>query len=124
MAPNFLGRQIAHSDYLDTSDTKYTFAMIPDTVQELGSANLVSSVSFEDSNKHKPALDIDIPMHVFPSSTKGCNHLYFDVDMTWDQYVKLLDVMEEVGILQAGFVKASKKRGATYLRLPWVKKKV
>ena len=73
---------------------------------------------------HTPVLDIDIPATLVPSSTPGKNHLYLDVPMSWDQYTKLLDVMAEVGILEPGYVSASKKRGFTAVRLPWIRKPV
>jgi hypothetical protein len=73
---------------------------------------------------HTPVLDIDIPATLIPSSTPGKNHLYFNCPMSWDQYTKLLDVMAEVGILEPGYVSASKKRGFTAVRLPWIRKPV
>jgi hypothetical protein len=42
--------------------------------------------------------------------------------MPWGQYVKLLDVMAECGILEPGYVGASKARGFSAVRLPWVSK--
>jgi hypothetical protein len=71
---------------------------------------------------HTPVLDIDIPAAFIPSSTPGKNHLYLNAPMTWEQYVKLLDVLAEVGILEPGYVSASKARGFTAVRLPWIQK--
>lgn len=71
---------------------------------------------------HTPVLDIDVPASLVPSSTPGKHHLYIDVPMSWDDYCKLLDVMAEVGILEPGYVSASKARGFTAVRLPWVRK--
>lgn len=73
---------------------------------------------------HTPVLDIDIPATLIPSSTPGKNHLYLNTPMTWEDYCKLLDVMAEVGILEPGYVSASKKRGFTAVRLPWIQKPV
>lgn len=73
---------------------------------------------------HRPALDIDIPMTVLPSSTPGHGHLFFDVPMIWEHYEQLLDVLAIVGILESGYVGASKARRQTILRLPHVTKPV
>lgn len=71
---------------------------------------------------HKPVLDLDFPAKLIDSSTPGHHHLLIDKELTWHQYVKLLDVMQEVGLLEPGYVSASKERGFTCVRLPWVKK--
>lgn len=84
-------------------------------------ANLVSSLCAD--GLHRPALDIDIPCRVVPSSTPGHCHLYFDtVALDWPSYVELLDALKAAGILGSGFVAHSKNRGQTLLRLPHVKK--
>lgn len=71
---------------------------------------------------HKPVLDIDMPVMLVPSSTRGHNHLYIDAPMSWDHYAKLLKVLGEVGILEPGYVRASLYRESTWLRLPWIGK--
>jgi len=71
---------------------------------------------------HKPVLDIDMPVKAIPSSTEGHFHLYIDKEMSWDNYVKLMKVMAEVGILEEGYVNASISREYSACRLPWVKK--
>lgn len=71
---------------------------------------------------HKPVLDIDLPVKVVPSTTKGHFHLYIDKEMSWKKYLKLLDVLVEVGIIEDGYAGASEQRGFTAVRLPWVKK--
>lgn len=76
----------------------------------------------EPTGTHTIALDIDHRVRVVPSSTPGNSHLYIDVELEWEQYEKLLDVLGEIGVVQPGYVAASKRRKATHLRLPWVKK--
>lgn len=71
---------------------------------------------------HRVALDIDVPAALIPSSTPGHSHLIIDTQMPWEQYEKLLDALAEAGIVQQGYVGASKRRRASCLRLPWVKK--
>ena len=73
-------------------------------------------------NAHKVALDIDLPIKVIESSTPGHGHLYIDHEMSWENYVKLMEVMVEVGLLERGYLGASLQRGFTSLRLPWIKK--
>lgn len=90
------------------------------TPDEHHPANLVSSLC--EDGYHRPALDIDIPAIAVPSSTPGHCHIYFDVPLEWGAYVKLLDALVEAGILEQGYVAASKSRGQTLLRLPGVPK--
>jgi len=71
---------------------------------------------------HKPVLDIDMPVKIFPSSTEGHFHLFIDKEMSWEDYCKLMNVMAEVGILEQGYVNASIARGCSAVRLPWIKK--
>lgn len=87
------------------------------TTDDVAEAQVVSSESLDG---HRPLLDLDFPAALVPSSTPGHHHLYIDKPMSWDDYVKLLDVLAEVGLLEPGFVSASKQRRATFLRLPWV----
>ena len=74
------------------------------------------------SKKHRVVLDLDMPAAVISSSTPGHGHLYIDHELSWDEYVRLMDVMAEVGLLERGYVAASKRRGFTTVRLPWVRK--
>ena len=101
------------SDSPDQSETR--------TECERNDANLISS----DCGKgiHKPVLDFDFPCRLIPSSTEGCFHLYIDKPMDWDTYEKLLQTLNEVGLLQDGFAKKSIERKATFVRPPWIKKK-
>lgn len=82
--------------------------------------NLVSSLT--DDGYHAPAIDIDLPTHLVPSSTPGHFHLYFDKKMKWKEYEKLLKVMVEVGLVEQGFYEQAKRFQQTYLRLPHIKK--
>lgn len=85
--------------------------------------NLISSLC--EDGLHRPALDIDIPCRVVPSSTEGHCHIYFDeVALTWEKYVDLLNALAEAGILDRKYVEHSIARGQTLLRPPWVHKAV
>jgi hypothetical protein len=92
-------------------------------------ANVFSSllqgqeVNDPDDALHTIALDIDHRMRVVDSSTEGHGHLYIDCQMPWRDVKKLMAVMAEVGLLEPGYVKASERRLATHLRLPWETKR-
>lgn len=80
------------------------------------------TLMFQPSGVHKPVLDIDFPVVALESSTPGHSHLFIDKELTWDEYVKVLNVLAEVGIIEQGFVNASMSRKHTAVRLPWIKK--
>jgi hypothetical protein len=75
-------------------------------------------------SNHAILLDIDVPAWLVPSSTEGHSHLYVDVHCREEDYFAFLDAAAKVGLIQYGYASASKKKGATFLRLPWVKKPV
>jgi hypothetical protein len=88
-------------------------------------ANVVGSrVTDFDSRReiHAPALDIDLPCRLVPSSTDGHFHLYIDKLMPWPDYVHLMRVLQDVGILEHGYVDSAIARGQSFLRLPHVRK--
>lgn len=76
----------------------------------------------QDVVLHRPVIDIDHRLVAVESSTAGHSHLYVDLMMPWEDVVKLLEVMAEVGLVEPGYVNASKTRGHTAVRLPWVSK--
>ncbi len=42
--------------------------------------------------------------------------------MGWDTYVTMLDALAYAGIIEPGYAEASKARGFSAVRLPWVSK--
>jgi hypothetical protein len=72
--------------------------------------------------RHKVVLDIDLPVTVLPSTTPGHHHLFIDHEVAWDDYVNLLEALAACGLVEPGYVNASKQRGYSCVRLPWVKK--
>lgn len=102
---------------------EYTGAGEP--TDDLTKAEVVTSLVEVDDvfyERHRPILDIDFPVVSLPSSTEGHHHLYLDKQLTWSQYRKLLEVLSEVGIIEANYAKASIARQHTAVRLPWIKK--
>ena len=77
---------------------------------------------FRNKDMHYIALDIDLPVVVVPSSTEHHTHLYIPKEVTWKQYLKFIEACVEIGIVERGYLEASKRRKATFLRLPWIKK--
>ncbi len=73
---------------------------------------------------HAPVIDIDVPHALVPSSTPGKGHLYLDVPMSTEKLMQLLKVMADVGVVEHGYYAASRARGFSAVRLPWVKKGV
>ena len=96
----------------------------------LGVADIITSMVLhtdEYKNRtptqmHTFVVDIDLPATLMPSSTPGHSHLYIESYMSWSQYVKVLDAMAEAGIIEYGYVNASKARGFTAVRLPWIRR--
>lgn len=93
---------------------------------DLGQAHTWSSELVDaEGNRtgyHTVMLDIDHPVRVVPSSTKGHYHLYIDVPVNETDYFLLLDTLALAGVVEPGYVEASKARASTHLRLPWVDK--
>lgn len=71
---------------------------------------------------HRPVLDLDFDAHLAPSTSADHHHLYLDKVLTWSDYVKLLNVLAEVGLIEPGYRDASIAREFTAVRLPWVAK--
>lgn len=115
----------ATGDSINSGDPRFVQADLEHDrkqVETYGEANLISSyVTGEgDDALHRPALDLDFKAQLFESRS-GHYHLYLSKHVTWSQYVKLLEVMGEIGLLEEGYVSASKARGMTFLRVPVVR---
>lgn len=91
-------------------------------VDKIEDANLVSSHIKNDI--HAPAIDLDFPAYLVPSTTPGHFHLYIEKEMQWKDYKKLLDTLLEVGLINKGWYDISMKFEQTYLRLPHIKKEL
>lgn len=83
---------------------------------ERAEADLVSSEVGD--GLHAPAIDIDLPCRVIPSSTPGHFHLLIEKAMSWKQYENLLKAMVDAGVVEQGFYTMAKACKATYLRVP------
>jgi hypothetical protein len=85
-------------------------------------ANILTSDVAGKPGMHKLALDIDLPARLLPTTTPGHWHLYIDHEMPWDAYVRILDALAEAGVIEKGYARASKIRGYTSVRPPWLAK--
>jgi len=118
---NVTGGDVEGGDYTQSDDGK--------TVSEQEANIITSQLAGQQLNEldtnaglHAPVLDIDFGAQLLPSSTPGHFHLYFEKAMTWDKYCGLLRALGDVGILEAGYVKASLRRGYSSVRKPGVYK--
>jgi hypothetical protein len=124
----FPGNRLLHVNNMSTEEaTLPNEQRIPTT--DLDYANVCTSGydhpvgnGPDDNLWHRPVLDMDFPVQVHSSSTPGHCHVYIDKVLPWEAYVRLLEVMAEVGLLEPGYVRASVERGHTAARLPWVNK--
>lgn len=97
----------------------------PDDEAPLSEANVVTSRRKTDG-KHALVLDLDHPSWLLASSTPGHYHLIVDVPggITAKKYFRLLRALADAGVIEEPFARLSARRGASYIRLPWVKKKI
>lgn len=107
-----MSRKYYHCEALNNKDATYDDKKIVPTTPE--KANLISSLC--ENGMHKPALDIDLDIEVYPSSQVGHHHLYIDKEMSWEQYCKLLKALVDAGIVEEKYMDASLARGQTLLR--------
>ena len=93
-------------------------------VEEAADATLVSSFPAGDwaVDYHLPVLDLDYEAHLEPSSTIGHYHLYLDRFVEHGKYMKLLEALADCDLIERGYNDAAQKRGATFVRMPGVRK--
>lgn len=99
----------------------------PDSLEpteSLDDADIVTS-QYKDlagEERHMIVLDLDCPVALIPSTTWGHSHLYIDMPMSWEKYKAILDALADAEVVERGYAEASKRRGFTCVRLPWVAK--
>lgn len=79
-------------------------------------ANLITSKTEKD-NIHLPCFDIDMPCRLVPSKTPGHYHLLIEKEMTWENYQLMLNALAIVGVVEQGYVEASRNLGRTAIRV-------
>ena len=91
-------------------------------VERIEDANVVSSDSRGIKEMHYPVIDLDVPVHLVPSSTPGHSHLYIDKEVSRGQFESILWALTDAGIVEDGYYAMFIKRGRADVRLPWVQK--
>lgn len=81
-------------------------------------ADLVCSDDPYRPGLHRPLIDFDLPVTLFPSGTPGNSHLYIDKAVSFEHYLGILKAFAEAGIVQWGYYDATKTRGYGSLRHP------
>lgn len=71
---------------------------------------------------HAPVLDLDLEHIYYLSTTPGHAALLLNVALTWEDYLRLIDLLEELSIIEFGFAEATRQRGYSACRTPWTKK--
>lgn len=99
-----------------TTDEELTEVPLGDSTAQMASSLLTNG-------RHSPALDIDFPARLEPSSSPGHFHLYLDgIEMDDTTYGDLLKALHKAGVIQTGILKRWHASGMTLLRLPHVRK--
>lgn len=93
----------------------------PTEPADIDLANIVTSRVDGVAEVHFPVIDIDFPCTLVESSP-GKHHLYIDHPVAEHKYWAMLQAMADAGIVQQAYVGASRARGFSCARLPWVKK--
>lgn len=75
---------------------------------------------------HPPTGDLVLhtnrDLALIDSSTPGHKHLILALDMPWDKYSDLLNLLAASGIVEKGYAKGSQARGFSGIRPPWIHK--
>lgn len=103
----------------DPNRDKYGRLPVPREAKSIQQANLVSSLTVD--GQHAPAIDLDMPCRLYPSRSPGHFHLYIDTAIAWSDYKRILEAFHSAGLVQAGFLRNSVARKASFLRLPGAK---
>jgi len=118
--PGSMARMTMHTPTVDEPKVEGEYVSDDPKPVAVEKANLITSKLW--NGKHAPVLDLDVPHTLIPSTTPGHSHLYLDVELSWWRYKRLLKQLSLAGIIEPGYYRASKRRGFTAVRLPWVKK--
>ena len=82
-------------------------------------ANCVTSGPMDGESFHMPILDDDQGLfRVVPSRTPGHNHVYIDKAIRWRDFVRLLELLAELEIVDPKWARLSIDQLTATLRLP------
>ena len=93
---------------------------------KVGHIDIVTSEAADRSQRdvHYPVIDIDHPVWVVPSNGPHKYALYIDHPVSAEGLFEILDVLAKWGIVEVGYADASRSRGYSAVRPPWVDKPV
>lgn len=122
--PGTIKRVLMKADLsLKNKKVEYEYGLTSDEIAEtVDQANIVTSSIDGQPGMHAPVIDLDFPHTYVPSSTPGHGHLYIDTPMDEETFWLFLETLADVGVIEEGYFKVSKKRGYSAVRLPWIKK--
>ena len=95
---------------------------VPDYLEHKQMHDLLGSLT--KSGLHAPCIDLDFPVQLRPSSAPGHFHLFLQTEIPWEDYLKLLTVMEEIGLVQKGVLEVAKQRKQTVVFEPGKKQEL
>lgn len=79
---------------------------------------LISSRLRHGKDMHAPVIDLDLPVRLVPSQTKGHAHLYINVPVKWRDYKRLLKALEDAGLCEPGWVASAIRQGESAVTAP------
>lgn len=107
-------------------------------------ANAWSSHCWRNPALHSPVIDVDKPRTPelerivndtlgawpgwgfsfwVPSVSADHWHVFVDVEMPWESYLKTLERLDNDGVIERGYLRASEERRATFVRMRHVRKR-
>lgn len=115
---------VLHSANLEVSDYSEDERTVTTCIRDATVISSLTTSSTVEAPMHKVILDIDVPVKLVPSSTRGHFHLYIDKEVPHEAYFNLVRAFVDAGIVEPGYLGASERRGYTSARLPWIKKNI
>lgn len=112
----------AHSyneEYLTVLDPNVNTNSVCEYLTDIGLTSSYTSLS-----KYDRRIYFDFEYVYVPSSTPGHGHLYIDEEVDQPTFFGLLEFMSECNWIEKGYYEASKARGYSAVRLPWIKKEI
>jgi hypothetical protein len=121
-AREFLGDRILHrTDTAIKNDSEATEWEDPEYL-EADEVDATLATSLLPNGNHMPVIDIDLPCMLLPSTKPGHHHLIINKEMTWGQFLNMLQAMTDAGVVQPGFNHHTRRRGRAFIRYPGVTK--
>lgn len=124
---NFFGRMFRNPSadelIIDSDDSKNDHSATPgDWCENSHKATLVTS-RWMGTDLHAMVIDLDVEHEYVASTRPGHGHLYINHVVTFEAMVEIFEVLTKHGVMEEGFLKATKARGWASVRTPWTRKK-